>query len=124
MDNPACHADANTYEPTLRHAPVSCLLYYKTATALQQTRVAHTYVCMCMQVRSGLRHGGFIRAVEAWWGPVVGAGPMPDNYDGPLHAVKLIWSDKSESVVSMFAGQPSIYEAVIKQRKNQGSCGC
>jgi hypothetical protein len=53
-----------------------------------------------VQVRSGLRQGGFVRAVEAWWGPVVGAEPLPDNYDGPLRAVKLTFSDKTEPVVS------------------------
>ncbi|WIA31059.1 hypothetical protein OEZ86_001089 [Tetradesmus obliquus] len=54
-----------------------------------------------LQVRSGLRHGGFVRAVEAWWGPapVVGGAPLPDNYDGPLRAVKLMFSDKTEPVV-------------------------
>lgn len=62
---------------------------------------------VCVQVRSGLRHGGFVRAVEAWWGPapVVGGAPLPDNYDGPLRAVKLTFSDKTEPVVSLLAGQ-------------------
>lgn len=59
------------------------------------------YLCLYVQVRSGLRHGGFVRAVEAWWGPVAGAEPLPDNYDGPLRAVKLTFSDKSAPVVSL-----------------------
>jgi hypothetical protein len=58
---------------------------------------------LCMQVRSGLRHGGFIRAVEAWWGPVVGAAPLADNYDGPLRAVKVTFGDKTEPVVRLLA---------------------
>jgi hypothetical protein len=62
-------------------------------------------VCTCVQVRSGLRNGGFVRAVEAWWGPAVGADPLPDNYDGPLCAVKLTFSDKTEPVVSLLAWQ-------------------
>lgn len=35
---------------------------------------------------------------------MVGAEPMPDNWDGPLRAVKLVFSDKREPLVS-----PTIY---------------
>lgn len=54
-----------------------------------------------LQVRSGLRKGGFLRQVEAWWGPVVGQEPLPDNYDGPLRAIRLTFSDQKEAVVSL-----------------------
>eukprot|EP00878_Enallax_costatus_P029822 GHUV01032381.1.p1 GENE.GHUV01032381.1~~GHUV01032381.1.p1 ORF type:complete len:258 (+),score=55.74 GHUV01032381.1:66-776(+) len=52
-----------------------------------------------LQLRSGLRKGGFLRQVEVWWGPVVGQEPLPDNYDGPLRAVRLAFSDQKQPVV-------------------------
>eukprot|EP00879_Flechtneria_rotunda_P013498 GHRR01014093.1.p1 GENE.GHRR01014093.1~~GHRR01014093.1.p1 ORF type:complete len:350 (+),score=100.89 GHRR01014093.1:875-1924(+) len=52
-----------------------------------------------LQVTAGLRSKGFLRKVEAWWGPVAGAEPLPDNFDGPLRAVRLTFSDHKEPVV-------------------------
>jgi hypothetical protein len=47
---------------------------------------------------AGLRNKGFLRKVEAWWGPVTGL-PLPDNFDGPLRAVRVTFSDEKQSVV-------------------------
>lgn len=52
-----------------------------------------------LQVAAGLRSAGFLRKLEAWWGPVVGAEPLPDNYDGPLRAVRLTFAHKKQTVV-------------------------
>jgi hypothetical protein len=106
MHGQLCHA----YARAPHHAAVlldlvrihcSCKTHTSCNSSICKVISSHTHVCMRVQVRSGLRHGGFIRAVEAWWGPVVGAEPLPDKYDGPLHAVKLTFSDKTEPVVSV-----------------------
>eukprot|EP00775_Hariotina_reticulata_P002364 gene2364-2669_t len=51
-----------------------------------------------LQVAAGLRSRGVLRKVEAWWGPVMGQ-PLPDNFDGPLRAVRLTFSDQRQPVV-------------------------
>lgn len=54
--------------------------------------------CWWWQSPAGLRNKGFLRKVEAWWGPVTGL-PLPDNFDGPLRAVRVTFSDEKQSVV-------------------------
>jgi hypothetical protein len=79
------------------------LLNYGTiSVASVAMRCAEELKCaLCaLQVAVGLRSQGFVRRVEAWWGPSANTQPWQKTEDGPLIALRVKFTGDKEPEVS------------------------
>ena len=63
----------------------------------------HCTVCLVwpLQVAVGLRSQGFVRKLEAWWGPAGLQQAQQTPVDGPLTAIRISFTGDKDPAVSV-----------------------